>query len=59
MSERDRQLWDRVKHHRFWCETCHGWHPLLEHAACRNVAVAAVVAGARHAITPREDPHVT
>lgn len=50
------QLWDRVKHARFWCETCHGWHPLAEHATCRHTATRALIAQARQAIT-KENPH--
>ena len=49
-------MWDRVKHLRFWCETCHGWHPLCEHATCRHAAIKATAARARQAITRKEDP---
>ena len=49
------QWWDRVKHLPFWCETCHGWHPLAEHATCRAHARRAAVAQARQALT-KEDP---
>lgn len=55
MSARQQLLWERVKHLRFWCDTCHGWHPLHEHATCRNAAKHAIAAQARQAIT-REGP---
>ena len=44
-------MWDRVKHLRFWCDTCTGWHPLHEHATCRALAKAAIATRARQAIT--------
>ena len=43
--------WGQVKHLPFWCETCHGWHPLCEHADCRHAATKAIAARARQAIT--------
>ena len=56
MNARQQLLWERVKHLRFWCETCHGWHPLAEHATCRNTATHAYAARAREAIR-KEDTH--
>ena len=56
MNAREQLLWERVKHLPFWCETCHGWHPLHEHADCRGASIHATAARARQAIA-KEDTH--
>jgi hypothetical protein len=38
--ERDRRLFELMKHERFLCETCGRMHELIEHRACREQEAA-------------------
>lgn len=35
----------------FWCDTCHGLHPLAEHRGCREQLTRTHAAMARQALT--------
>lgn len=37
-QRRDAKLWRELADKPFFCEHCHGSHPLAEHAACRSAA---------------------
>ena len=55
-AQRAKRLYDLLAAESFWCETCHGWHPLCEHRDCRTSANQAGVQRAREAITRKENP---
>lgn len=50
-AERGERLYRRLAAERFWCDTCHGCHPLAQHRDCREQLTRTHAARARQALT--------